>query len=445
MSANALQQLDALSVYLASRREVILDRWREAADADPEQTTVASLTRAQFNDHIPQVLDAFERKLRARPGGDSAAAADEDRDQEDVKHGLHRWQQGYLLRELMHEWGHLHRCIFEEVEEYGRTHPEVERETLAAANRELIQLVSAAISESTGQYARLQQDEAAGHARDLERALANLNGLERQRGELIRQAVHDLGGNVQTVSTAAALLGYSDLHEAERTEYTSLLQTSAGALRDMLRDLMDLARLEAGQDSREITSFNAASVLRDLRTVTEPMARARGLDFHIDGPDSLLVEGDPSKVRRIGQNLVLNAIKYTERGSVAVSWGEEGAGSWWLMVKDTGPGLMAGPGAPIVAGLKEATASARESDEIAAEEVGDDATVLTPPPGDTDVSRYPVRQQSGEGIGLSIVKRLCELLDASLELASSPESGTTFRVVLPRSYPETVEAAAGKS
>ena len=435
MTEKTLHQLNDLSAYLATRRDAILDRWREAADADPEQTTVASLNRAQFNDHIPQVLDAFERRLRSRPGGDRAAAAHEESKQEDVKHGLHRWQQGYRLRELMHEWGHLHRCIFEEVEHYGRVHPEVERDTLAAAHRALIELVSDAVSESSGQYARLQQDEAAGHVRDLERALSQLNGLERQRGEMIRQAVHDLGGNVQTVSTAATLLGFSDLKEAERNEYVDLLQSGAGALRDMLRDLMDLARLEAGQDRREITSFNAASILLDLRRITEPLARERRLELNIDGPESLLVDGDPGKVRRIAQNLVLNAIKYTEQGSVALSWGEEGATSWWVMVKDTGPGLMAGPGAPIVAGLKEATASARESDEIAAEADGDPATVLTVPDGASRFANPKVRQQPGEGIGLSIVKRLCELLDASLELASSRETGTTFRVVLPRSYP----------
>ena len=431
MTENTLRQLDELSAYLATRHEVILERWREAADADPEQTTVASLTRAQFNDHIPQVLDAFERKLRARPGGSRAAAADEATKQEDVKHGLHRWQQGYRLRELMHEWGHLHRCLFDELEQYASTHPEMEREALAAANRALISLVNDAISESTGQYARLQQHEAAGHARDLERALSHLNALERQRGELLRQAVHDLGGNVQTVSTAATLLGFSDLEEIERVEYVSLLQSGASALRDMLRDLMDLARLEAGQDRREITAFDAATVLRDLRAVTEPMARERRLNLNIDGPDSLPVRGDAGKVRRIAQNLVLNALKYTERGSVAVSWGEEGAASWWFMVKDTGPGLMAGPGAPIVLGLKEATVSARESDEAAA----DGSSVVTLPPNDSGAAESPARQQSGEGIGLSIVKRLCELLDASLELASSRESGTTFRVVLPRSYP----------
>jgi len=107
--------------------------------------------------------------------------------------------------------------------------------------------------------------------------------------------------------------------------------------------------------------------------------------------------------------------------------------NWWLVIKDTGPGLLAGPGAPMVLGLKEATASARESDERAAAIEGEISHVLVPPPGGAGALQ-PSHQQPGEGIGLSIVKRLCELLDASLEMASSAEAGTTFRVVLPRRY-----------
>ncbi len=87
----------------------------------------------------------------------------------------------------------------------------------------------------------------------------------------------------------------------------------------------------------------------------------------------------------------------------------------------------------MVAGLKEATASARESDEKTAATEGEISQVLAPPQG---VPSTLIRslQKPGEGIGLSIVKRLCELLDASLEMASSSETGTTFRVVLPRRY-----------
>jgi signal transduction histidine kinase len=137
-------------------------------------------------------------------------------------------------------------------------------------------------------------------------------------------------------------------------------------------------------------------------------------------------------VRRLLQNLLLNALKYTVQGGVIMSVGME-EDNWWFMVKDTGPGILAGPGAPMVIGLTEATASARESDEKAASTRGETSHVLVPATGGPAEMR-PGYQQPGEGIGLSIVKRLCELLDASLEMASSTDRGTTFRVVFPRYY-----------
>ena len=137
----------------------------------------------------------------------------------------------------------------------------------------------------------------------------------------------------------------------------------------MVGDLMELARLEAGQETREITTFDAAALLTIICNGNQPNARKRGLFLKMDGPPKLSVEGDAGKVRRLVQNLLLNALKYTASGGVTVNWGEEKE-TWWLMVKDTGPGMMADPGAPIVVGLKEATASARESDEKTAETAG---------------------------------------------------------------------------
>jgi signal transduction histidine kinase len=431
VSASKSQQLDALSDYLLTRRDAILLAWRKAANADPEQTTARSLTRGQFNDHIPEVLDAFELKLRSHPGGIDARAADIAKRQEEVKHGLHRWQQGYRLQELMHEWGHLQLCVFDEVEAFAAANPDFERESLAEANRQMITLVNEAISESTGQYARLQKAEAAGHVRDLERALASVSELERRRSQLIHQAVHDLRGDVQAVSTAAEVLRETKT-AAERAEFATLLQKGVESVSVMLGELMELARLEAGQERRDVAAFDAATLIQELCEIKRPLARERGLYLNAEGPAPLAVAGDASKVRRLLQNLVLNALKYTKTGGVTVSWGDEKE-NWWLMIKDTGPGILAGPGAPMVLGLKEATASARESDEKTAEKKGEISHVLTPHEGVSSEVRPP-HQEPGEGIGLSIVKRLCELLDASLELASSPETGTTFRVVLPRGY-----------
>jgi two-component sensor histidine kinase len=105
------------------------------------------------------------------------------------------------------------------------------------------------------------------------------------------------------------------------------------------------------------------------------------------------------------------------------------------MVKDTGPGLHGGPGAPLAIKLREATISAREAEVRAAAREGWQTHMLDQTQAGS-VTPVASHTQPGEGIGLSIVKRICELLDASLELASSSESGTTIRVLFPLSYPK---------
>jgi len=432
MDQTQSEQLIELSGYLAQRRNAILVSWRQSANADPKQTTVRALTHGQFNDHIPQVLDAFEEKLRSRPGGAAARAAEIESNREEVKHGLHRWQQGYRLRELVHEWGHLQDCLFEEVARFAAMQPGFQREAQEEAHRQLITLVNDSICESAAQYERMQRAEAIGRMGDLERALADINEIERRRAALIHEAVHDLNANVFGVTVAARLLGGADIAETDRAEVAQLLHSGVRSVTGMLGDLTELARLEAGRERRELSEFNAAEMVAELGRVNRPVADSRGLFLEVRGSSKLVVEGDPAKVRRLLQNLVQNALKYTERGGVTLSLGVEEE-NWWLMVKDTGPGLQTGPGAPMTAGLKEATASARESDEKAAALQGELSHVLVAAPGGAAALR-PIEQRPGEGIGLSIVKRLCELLDASLEMSSSAEAGTTFRVVLPRGY-----------
>jgi signal transduction histidine kinase len=432
MNQSKSDQFNALSDYLGTQREAILRAWRTAADNDPKQTTVRALTRGQFNDHIPQVLEAFERKLRSRPGGAGDRVADYVTKREEVKHGLHRWQQGYRLQELMHEWGHLQLCLFQVVEAFASSHREFERESLVEANYEMITLVNEAISESAGQYERMQQAEAAGRLSDVEGALASISEIDRRRATLIHEAVHDLHGNAFGVSLAAKVLAAPNLADSERAEFATLVEKGMQSVSSMLTDLKELARLEAGRETRHISEFDAVEMAIELGNAHRPVADERGLILEVTGPTNLSVKGDPGKVRRLWQNLILNALKYTVHGRVTISVGME-EDNWWLMVKDTGPGMLSGPGAPMVVGLKEATASARESDEKDAAKTGETSHVLVASP-ETATAVRPPHQQAGEGVGLSIVKRLCELLDASLEMASAPDKGTTFRVVLPRQY-----------
>ncbi|HSH95910.1 MAG TPA: HAMP domain-containing sensor histidine kinase [Roseimicrobium sp.] len=432
MSLTANQQLAAFGDHLAARRETILIAWRKAARADPEQTTGRSLTLGQFLDHIPQILDGFEAKLCSRPGGMFAMAADIDKREEEVKHGLHRWQQGYRLKELLNECGHLQVCVFEELRRIAVANPELGCEALMEAQRQLLGLINDTICESAGQYERMQQAEAAGRVGELMHALASVDEIERRRATLIHQAVHDLNNDVLGVSMAATRIGQNDIVGTDRNENATFLQRAVEGLTTMLGELMELARLEAGQENRRLAEFDAGKLILELCGSNHPLAQERHLFLKMEGPSRLCVEGDTEKVRRLLKNLLLNALKYTDSGGVIVSWGEEKE-SWWLKVKDTGPGMVSGSGLSLKEGLHEATASAKESDENAAASKGEISQVLAAPE-DTSVLLQPSDKKAGEGIGLSIVKRLCELLDASLEIASSSDTGTTFRVVFPRRY-----------
>jgi len=84
--------LALLARHLAARRAVILRNWQRSVEADPELTTSSNLSRAQFNDHIPQVLAAFERRLEARRPLEKEVAFEDQRNSA-AEHGVHRWQQ----------------------------------------------------------------------------------------------------------------------------------------------------------------------------------------------------------------------------------------------------------------------------------------------------------------------------------------------------------------
>jgi signal transduction histidine kinase len=423
MSAPPPQPLSALAQHLASRREAILQAWREESEADPQQTTIGFLTRSQFNDHVPQLLDAFQRRLGAFGGADESKV-------EEMKHGLQRWQQGYRLTELMHEWGHLNHVLFKEIQSYAAAHPEMDRHELTQACAELIALISEGVTESASQYDRMQQAEAAGHLADLKLALAEMSKVDHRRAELIHQAVHDLRTNLQSVTTATEVILDGTIPEQQRTEFAHLVQHELDSVGSMLNELISLARLEAGKERRQLGPFDASQLIRDLAAATQPLAAGRRLFLRTDGPATLPVEGDPAKIRRILQNLISNALKYTQVGGLTLSWGSSET-TWWVSVQDTGPGLRAGPHSPIAGDLREATDSAREAEEA---DPGGGQTVLPAPAGGSAPATHDVHPP-GEGIGLSIVKRLCDLLDARLEMTSSAQVGTTFRIILPRKYP----------
>jgi len=428
----AAAQLDALASELLQRRDIILDEWRRTGDPAAKGGIESSLSRVQFNDHIPAVLDCLAHTLRGWPGEEDLAGA-QNQHEKVCEHGLQRWQQGYQLRDLIREWGHLQICVADELERYAAAHPDLHPSVMPAARRAWVRLGASGVTESAAQYWRLHQSESAGHVHDLEQALAALHTMERVRAEGWRRAAHDLRGSVTVVKGATTLLE-RDGSAPMRSEAAEMLRTSVSSLHEMLNDLLSLARLEAGHEERSVTAFDAAALLRDFCTASQSVAIDHGLYLRMEGPDTLAVEGDKTKILRILQNLLFNALKYTQRGGVRVTWGvDEGRDTdrWTFSVQDTGPGIDENDAAPLAQKLFDATEISNDAATASTDRRRDIAPAVTLRSAS---AALPQSQQAGEGVGLTIVKRLCELLDAGLELATETGRGSTFRVILPRRY-----------
>lgn len=420
----------ALASHLHSRRDQILDAWRRAAQRDPQVTTSTALSRVQFYDHIPKILDALERRLRADDLRDSLEAQ-KDENENAEGHGLLRWQQGYDDEEVMREWIALNACLADEVKAFADANPDLSPSAVAEACRHVAEVTINGMSESVAQYTRLARIEASERVGALEQAITQLGELEKQRAEAWRQAAHDLRGNVSMVQNVAAVIEKAGPSE----KFLRMLGRGVASLHALLDDLTTQARLDAGLEKRIVRRFDAGVALSQLAASLQLAAADRGLYLITDGADSLVVDGDEVKVCRIAQNLLLNALKYTAQGGIKLGWETAGADAarWSLTVQDTGPGLGDAALEPLAAALETATRDGTAV-ELGAARRGAVPSASPAPTLPSESDSAPAN--GGEGVGLSIVKRLCELLDAKLELHTHPGQGTTFRVTFPTRYPK---------
>ena len=426
-------ELIALAEHLRQRNEALLLAWRSAIKKDPDLTTGDSLPPAELFDHIPALLLTFERGLRRAAAGDEKT--EEDAAQESAAaHGLQRWKQGYDCREVTREWGRLNECVILELDRHAQANRQVSFETMTRARQVWTNLCTAGIETSVQEYFSLQQREAAGHVKDLESALEEIRELQRQSGETWQQAAHDLRGNLAVVANATVGLTRHGKRDSSRDDFVRILMRNVTSLHRLLDDVTTLARLQAGRESRQIEPLEVATIIQPLCEGIRPQAMQRGLYLKCEGPEGFAADGDAVKIRRIAQNLVLNAVKYTHAGGITVTWGAstpDDTQRWALSIADTGPGFH-GSGEPLAALLESSSESLSSSDRsLPPQRRAGRALGELSVQGD-DI-RSP-RSHVGEGIGLSIVKRLCEMLDATIEMQSVPNVGTTFRILFPRCY-----------
>lgn len=373
---------------------------------------------------MPIILNLLEERLLDKPlEADPMLTAH--------NHGLHRWHKGLSLVETMQELNYLTQILYQEVQTYQSLFPQIDAHVLLKVQREIAAIMSEAINGSVQKYDELQRFEAASRTATLQQALEEMDVLTQQRGDLLRSSSHDLRGSFSIISTAAQLLKIEGLDDRERDEYIDMLARNLGNVQSLLGNLMDLSRLESGAETLQIQQVDAGKLLTELVASAQPMASERGLVLQGNGPASLEVETDPVKLQRIAQNLLLNALKYTPAGFVSVSWMKEGDYRWLFSVQDSGPGLPSSLTGLFSEQLKPTVEPTSILSPDTAEPVAVHPAEEPKLPNGDQLDQLIKRSGQGEGVGLQIVKRLCDMLKASMDIETIPNRGTMVRVRMP--------------
>jgi len=209
-------------------------------------------------------------------------------------------------------------------------------------------------------------------------------------------ASHDLRQPVQALSLLNGALRRT-VKDARALEMIDSQEHSLTAMTNLLNSLLDISRLDAGAVTPEIEEFPMQRLIGRLSAEFARQASHKGLEFQAE-PCGVTVRSDPNLLSEIIQNLVSNAIRYTDKGSVRMKCNCRD-GRCWLEVIDTGIGI--------------------EADQLEA--------IFK----EFHQARTPGGSKEGFGLGLAIVRRLGDLLGHEIRVESQPGRGSTFSVSVP--------------
>ena len=426
-NADSPQPSSAIVAYLFAQRETILNNWRTVCQQDVTLVKGLSLSREEFNNLLPLILDILEARLLGNaPRADPALTAQ--------AHGLHRWQKSFSLIDTMREVAHLTQIMYDELKRFHGLFPQTDAQLLLNVNQQISQIMQEAMEGSVVKYDDLQRLEAVQRSATLQQVVEKMTALSQERVTMLRSSAHDLRGGLGIINGAAYMLKLEGLSEEQREQYLDMLSRNLASVEVMLTNLMDLSRLEAGEEKLQLESIDVAPFLQEMVQAGQALAIERKLVLRAEGLASLQVETDPIKLQRIIQNLMLNALKYTSTGFISISWALENESRWIVSVQDSGPGLP-----PTLAGVfGDQLKPTVEGTSVLSVDAAEPVTVLpinvpSIPPID-QLSELGHQTNQGEGIGLQIVKRLCELVSASMEIESIKGRGTLFRIRFPIRY-----------
>lgn len=243
---------------------------------------------------------------------------------------------------------------------------------------------------------------------EIETATERALSADRTKSEFLAVMSHELRTPLHGIEGYADLILNTAGLPAEVYEHARVIHSCGEGLLRILQDILDFSQLEADRIAVQCEPFSLSELAWGVVALLEPRATAKGLrmEVHIGNGVPATIRGDAGRIRQVLLNLIGNAVKFTERGSVKLrvsgDWvGETPETTIRFEVEDTGPGISADLHERIFQPFTQADASVS-------------------------------RRHGGTGLGLSIAKRLVERMGGTLEVRSTPGRGATFGFALRR-------------
>lgn len=220
--------------------------------------------------------------------------------------------------------------------------------------------------------------------------------LTREKQSIMQTITHELRSPLSAIRGYADMIA-SDEESSIRVRHAKTIGDASGRMAGMIDTLLNYFRLDSGKETVCSLPFRVKSIAEILETEFMPQMEKKRLAFETVNEADEVVMGDRNLILRIGSNLLSNALKFTQKGSVRLITGYSD-GNFMLAVDDTGTGIDKGKQNRIFKPF---------------ERLGNAAT------------------QDGFGLGLAIVRSLAELMDGSITVESVPGKGSRFTVTLP--------------
>ena len=240
---------------------------------------------------------------------------------------------------------------------------------------------------------------------ELEMQKNQLNEANRLKTTFLSNMSHELRTPLNSVIALSGVLNRRLFKKIPDEEYSYLevIERNGKHLLSLINDILDISRIEAGKEEVEITNFDVSELISEVILMIKPQAQQKNIELiYLEADRNFSINSDVDKCRHILQNIIDNAVKFTQKGKVEVTINLIGK-SLSLAVTDTGIGISENH-------LQHIFDEFRQADESTSRRFG------------------------GSGLGLAIAKKYTNLLGGTISVKSKPGKGSVFTLILPLNY-----------